>query len=178
MPRATRSAEARFWEKVRTEGECLIWTGALDPLGCGRFRFRGKSALAHRVAWVLLRDEEPPIGFLYHTCANAACVNPDHLKLRNAPGKAKATWEFIDVRGYEECWEWQGNTTGSGYGVVIRDGRRRVAHRAVYEEFVHEIFDDEIVMHTCDNPPCCNPMHLRLGTQADNMADMVAKGRR
>lgn len=53
------------------------------------------------------------------------------------------------------------------------DGRPVLAHRFV----VGAIDSDLHVMHLCDNPPCCNPAHLRLATQAENNADMMAKGR-
>jgi hypothetical protein len=64
-----------------------------------------------------------------------------------------------------------------------RGSKRMLAHRAVWEEINGPIpkskgWHGRVVMHTCDNGWCCNPAHLRLGTQADNVRDMDAKGRR
>lgn len=71
------------------------------------------------------------------------------------------------------CEPWQGAIGPAGYG---RRGRR-LAHRLIYTERVGAIPDGLCVLHACDNPPCVNPAHLFLGTQADNMHDMFAKGR-
>ena len=82
-------------------------------------------------------------------------------------------WEKIDARQPDECWEWTGGTNSGGYGHLgTPDGRRHLAHRLVIGAE-----QGEVVMHACDNPPCCNPKHLSAKTQADNMRDMVAKGR-
>ena len=77
------------------------------------------------------------------------------------------------------CWEWGGKAIRSGYGLLHLGGNRYVvAHRFFYTEMVGPIPEDMDVCHTCDNPPCCNPKHLFLGTVRDNMLDMYAKGRR
>lgn len=70
------------------------------------------------------------------------------------------------------CWEWTGTRDKAGYG---RFGKTS-AHRASYATFVGPIGALH-VLHRCDNPPCCNPRHLFLGTQTDNMMDKSAKGR-
>ena len=57
------------------------------------------------------------------------------------------------------------------------DGRLRRAHRVAYAAFVGPIPIDPVVCHRCDNPPCCNPAHLFIGTRRDNNADMRVKGR-
>lgn len=80
------------------------------------------------------------------------------------------------------CWEWPGTRTPLGYGIVGsgtvgRNARRVYVHRVVYEHFHGAIPSGHVVMHRCDNPPCCNPAHLASGTQADNIADASAKGR-
>ena len=79
-----------------------------------------------------------------------------------------------------ECIEWHKARTVKGYGTVRVGGRRLYAHRLAYCKANGLDYDDikgKIVMHTCDNPPCCNPAHLKLGTHEDNVADRVAKGR-
>jgi hypothetical protein len=84
----------------------------------------------------------------------------------------------IEKRGPDECWLWIGDTIKKGYGrLTIYNGKSRnlLAHRVV-----HFIATGEWpinVIHSCDNPPCCNPKHLSGGTMVDNMADMKSKGR-
>lgn len=78
------------------------------------------------------------------------------------------------------CWEWQDERTPEGYG-RWKAGERlagtRVASRVAYVLAKGEIPEGFSVLHSCDNPPCCNPAHLFVGTQGDNRADMLAKGR-
>jgi hypothetical protein len=86
-------------------------------------------------------------------------------------------WEKVKKSDTNDCWEWQSTTNNKGYGTISIKGRSRLAHRFSYEIHNGSIPNGLNVLHRCDNPLCCNPAHLFLGTQRDNIADMVAKGR-
>ena len=81
------------------------------------------------------------------------------------------------------CWNWMLSKDRIGYGrMKVQLGSRErfrftSAHRYAYEVFIGEIPDGMYVLHKCDNRACCNPDHLFLGTQQDNMLDMWRKGR-
>jgi hypothetical protein len=84
--------------------------------------------------------------------------------------------------GPDECWPWQEKSRDkNGYGILSwrQDGKvqTRRAHRWGFEAQVRPLEPGEMVMHSCDNPPCQNPAHWSAGTNADNMADMKTKGR-
>lgn len=85
------------------------------------------------------------------------------------------------VRFSIDCWEWQAATNEHGHGMFRPEGQRTgpaiKAHRLAWELAHGEAPGDLKVLYKCDNPPCVNPAHLFLGTQADNVADMHAKGR-
>lgn len=76
------------------------------------------------------------------------------------------------------CWEWKGYRASDGYGIIRDDeGRRRQAHRVYYEVLNGPLSPDQLVLHKCDNPPCMNPEHHRIGTHLDNNQDRMVKGR-
>lgn len=80
----------------------------------------------------------------------------------------------------EGCWLWNAGTHTHGYGVLGVGPKTYYGHRLAWTFFVGPIPDGLCVLHNCpggDNPLCCRPSHLFLGTHADNMADMAAKGR-
>lgn len=76
-----------------------------------------------------------------------------------------------------ECWVWTGCLSSKGYGRIKVCGKTEMAHRVSYKLYCGEVSDETNVLHHCDSPPCVNPDHLFLGTQADNIADMISKGR-
>lgn len=76
----------------------------------------------------------------------------------------------------DACWEWEGRTAG-GYGRFGYGGRDRGAHVLALVLRGVEVPKGMVVMHSCDNPPCVNPHHLRVATQAENRRDCAAKGR-
>jgi HNH endonuclease len=89
-------------------------------------------------------------------------------------------WTGYGVSIADACWEWQGCRHRFGHGYIGLGGRKggtSVVHRVSWELHYGPIPDGLVVRHRCDNPPCVNPAHLLLGTQADNMADMVSRGR-
>lgn len=85
-------------------------------------------------------------------------------------------WTKINVKGPDDCWEWTGNKHKQGYGMFNSVKGSIGAHRvAVYLD--NRDPGSKVVMHTCDNTSCVNPRHLKLGTQLDNIKDMVNKNR-
>jgi hypothetical protein len=64
-----------------------------------------------------------------------------------------------------------------GYSRSQEDGKKQYVHRMMYRKFYGKIPKNKVVMHICDNPSCCNPLHLRLGSKSENVQDMMQKNR-
>ena len=85
-------------------------------------------------------------------------------------------WPKVDIRGPAECWPWKRMPDRYGYGRFRLNPRKDLkAHRLAFE-LVHG-YPPRVGRHSCDNPICCNPLHIIDGTVANNNADMVARGR-
>lgn len=98
-----------------------------------------------------------------------------------SPKTIKAFFHKLEKQG--DCWIWTASKRNKGYGAIAWKDRetgemiQERAHRLSYRLFVGRIPENLFVLHHCDNPACCNPDHLFLGTKADNNRDMVEKGR-
>ena len=87
-------------------------------------------------------------------------------------------WPKVDVCGEDDCWEWTACKDKAGYGYMTVNAKPRLAtHVLFYLRKGHWPAKGRTCNHHCDNPPCLNPKHLYLGTQASNARDMVQRGR-
>lgn len=86
-------------------------------------------------------------------------------------------WENIIPEPNSGCWLWSGGVDLCGYGRFRNHYTRVRSHRFSYELAKGPIPAGLLVLHSCDNPACCNPDHLFLGTVQDNVNDKVSKGR-
>ena len=89
----------------------------------------------------------------------------------------KAFWDRVHSAPQGDCLIWKGYRNKRGYGYITMDGKPLYAHRIAWEMEHGAIPKGMYVLHRCDEPSCVNVNHLFLGTQANNMADMVSKGR-
>jgi hypothetical protein len=159
---------------------CHPWLGKVwknkPYLVVGNRQFSSRRVVFMAATGLALTRDQRVLG----KCGDLTCCNPKHLyggspeqhvvQLRDTSGGPDACWPFMGFRS-------------KGYG-RMQGGKRGApmlfAHRIAYELANGPIptGDGEwCVCHHCDNPPCCNPKHLFLGRDADNMADCHAKGR-
>jgi hypothetical protein len=195
----------QFWAWVDRETSpdgCWPWKGSKGSDGTGSFYSHGKSYLAHRRVYELSYGAIPPGGWVNRTCLVTNCCNPKCLVLTTNRKKVRPDrhavtrrlraeesledrfWSKVDKRGPDDCWEWQASRYEKGYGFFRRRahqaGRKGdciQSHRMTWELVHGPIPDGKQILHRCDNPPCCNPAHLFLGSHDANMKDMVSKGR-
>lgn len=100
-----------------------------------------------------------------------------HTKEVSGDMKPHLLWRMVAIGPKHRCWPWLGTRNKHGYGELQRNGQRFLAHRVAYAVTHGATPAGLVVRHDCDTPCCVNPSHLKLGTQADNMIDMQARGR-
>jgi len=95
-----------------------------------------------------------------------------------ADEQIKFFWSKVDIKeSINECWDWTGAKSPNGYGNVRINGLYQKAHRIAWSLANFDIPRGYQVMHLCDNPSCCNPNHLVIGTAVNNFCDMLIKNR-
>lgn len=157
------------WTGLMCRTQPVIWEGKVNYY-------------PRRVVFERAHGPLRPPARVHAKCKNTRCMNLAHLM----GGFENYFHAHVDRSGGPDaCWPWTGMKI-KGYGRFgTRHRVRFLAHRVAYElangPIVGHIPGDPVaerlVMHLCDNPPCCNPKHLRVGTDAENIADCVAKGR-
>lgn len=108
----------------------------------------------------------------------AAVPKPKRVRRPNGPWQERL-WKRVARGDADDCWPFTGGSYRKGYGHFYIGKQGVGAHRAAWAaanggELPPRALE---VLHACDNPPCCNPAHLSLGTRKQNTADMFSKGR-
>ena len=90
-------------------------------------------------------------------------------------------WKKVDKKSDNECWLWTGAKSAKKYGFIGaggKGGKLILAHRISYQLANNDLQDTDYVLHSCDNPSCVNPNHLRKGTCSENIKEAFDKGRK
>ncbi len=106
------------------------------------------------------------------------------LNMGNGATPEERFWSRVNKQGplhpadtsLGRCWEWEGSCNPDGYGKMGYEGRIIGTHRLAWF-FVKGTWPSSFLLHSCDNPKCCNTAHLREGTQSDNMTDAARRDR-
>lgn len=126
-------------------------------------------------------DQHLPERFPSGSASTAqTCSKPCTTALRASHYKTKhpTFWSWVAIGDADQCWEWAGGRQARGYGQTKFMGKFTGAHRVAWILTNGPIAAGLVVRHICNNPPCCNPQHLMIGTQADNMADCIRAKRK
>jgi hypothetical protein len=149
---------------------CWEWLRAMNS-NQGVIGFKGKTYSVRKSLFKIYYPFIEIEGYLRNSCSDKKCVNPEHQLTRD-----QYFWTFISKNPNTNCWEWTGQLKG-GYGYFSINHKDIPVHRLMFKKYKGIIPPKINVCHSCDNPKCCNPDHLWLGTQADNIADMHIKKR-
>ena len=187
-------------DQSRGKSACWLWKGTLERGGYGGLHADGRRWQAHRYVYTHMKGPIPVGYVLDHTCNVTACVQPQHLEAVTHSENTRRMWargRGAKVRGkyrkaiksdaefwarltpsasHPGCLEWLGRVDKGGYGAFARYGQR-TAHRVAYFIEHGSIPSGKLVLHRCDNPPCCNPEHLYLGDAKDNSRDRTERMR-
>ena len=104
------------------------------------------------------------------------CSNECGVKARTLPADVRFSRK-VKSGSDSECWPWIGLRDKDGYGIMKVNGRMVRVHRFAWERVNGPVPPGMLICHHCDNPPCCNPSHLRSASPAINMADKMERGR-
>lgn len=101
-------------------------------------------------------------------------MNRTTEQIRRMATKKHPFWALVAAGQNDACWPWLGNKDRHGYGYQGRERAHRIAWSLSRRV---ELETGAVVMHSCDRPDCCNPLHLALGSQLENIQDRVQKSR-
>jgi len=167
------SIEQRLIKYIKKqENGCWLWTGTKNHSD-GVLTINKKTCSVKRILYGRFYPfkEIKPKENLQSICKVPFCVNPEHQL-----NKEDHFLSQIKKNENTECWEWTGFLKG-GYGYIRVNRKDFAVHRLMFERYKRPIPKNVNVCHSCDNTKCCNPEHLWLGTQQENIKDMINKKR-
>jgi hypothetical protein len=191
-----------FVDSFTTIGDqCYIWKGITNTSGIPYINFRehkgGKqtSFSVTRIVYDYYCGElKGNRDYVLQTCGNKLCIRPEHLYLgrytsrRNEKEPKLSEINLIgliriseDLTSFVErtdyCWNWTGTINKFGYGIITHKYYLYFVHRLAYVKHFGSVPENMFVLHKCDNRKCINPEHLFIGTNRDNVDDMLNKER-